>query len=155
MKVVLRHTMLALQSLARPHSWLSCYSRRALSSCTKRNLKQSGRSQPTARSSLLPARPVASTGGVQYTSRLIFCACGRPILRKEKHWFDSRMHWHVCMYPETKYRQIHTDMHWMQECIFTCIQDQKCISACTSVQDPNTDRYMQLCTGCTSAYAHV
>ena len=41
----------------------------------------------------------------------------------------------------------------MQECICVCIKQQKCISA--RIQDQNTDRYMQICTGCMSAYVHV
>ena len=41
----------------------------------------------------------------------------------------------------------------MQECICACIEQQKCISA--RIQDQNTDRYMQICTGCMSAYVHV
>ena len=43
-------------------------------------------------------------------------------------------------------------MHWMQECISACITQQKCISA--RIQDQNTDRYMQICTGWMSANAH-
>ena len=50
---------------------------------------------------------------------------------------------YTCMYVGSKYRRIHTDMHRMQECIFACIQDQ------------NTDRYIQICTECRSAYLHV
>jgi hypothetical protein len=50
---------------------------------------------------------------------------------------------YICMYVGSKYRQIHTDMHRMQECIFACIQDKK------------TDRYIQICTECRSAYPHV
>jgi hypothetical protein len=59
----------------------------------------------------------------------------------------------ICMYAGSKYRQIHTDMHRMQECICACIQDQKRVSACMQVQ--NTDRYIQICTECRRAYVHV
>ena len=130
MTLVLRRRMLVLQPLPSPHGGLSCYSRRALSSRTRR-----GRSGSVlAPRACLPVQPVHWRNPAQPPTEFPVPAGGLFSTIKTTYSI------HVS---RIKYGQIQTCMHWMQKAC-ECIQDQKYISAC--IQDQNTERYIQVCT---------
>jgi hypothetical protein len=118
MELVLR--LLAMQPSPSSHGGLPCYSRRALSSRTRRD--QSGPAQPTARSSCLPARPVqlpidfpvpagGRFGAIKTTERSR-CMCMYATRDTDRYsQICTPLIVHMCLHAGSKYSHIHADMH--------------------------------------------